>query len=137
LKRGCDGYSPTWEAGISSIDDYRACVANVYAKRPTGIVGCVGIDNPPSHARPAPRDRPDVQLAAENWRLSDSTMKCPDCLSKARLLPAPGLIPVFLFPLHLVVACVQCDSCLHSFYRVRLFGWKIRSRRPAFDDPHA
>ena len=42
------------------------------------------------------------------------------------LVPIPSLIPAFLFPLRLVVGCVQCDCCLRIFYRVRLRVWKIR-----------
>ncbi len=57
-------------------------------------------------------------------------MICPDCLSNDRLIPVPSFLPTFLFPLRLFVDCMQCDSCLQTFYRVRLFGWKIRSSGP-------
>jgi hypothetical protein len=61
-------------------------------------------------------------------------MRCPRCLAVDRMVPVPSLIPFFLFPLRLFVGSVQCDSCLHYFYRERLFGWMIRSRAPEIVD---
>jgi hypothetical protein len=61
-------------------------------------------------------------------------MKCPHCLASDEFVRVPSFIPAILFPLRLFVGCVQCDSCLHLFYRVRLFGWLVWDREPAADD---
>jgi hypothetical protein len=78
---------------------------------------CPGAQPPLGHAL--------LSNAGEKLQLFRSHMKCPQCLASDRFVSVPNLIPGFLFPLRLFVGCVECDSCLRVFYRVRLFDWLI------------
>lgn len=57
-------------------------------------------------------------------------MKCRHCLNIHPPGKVPNFLPRPLFPLRLLVHCVQCEDCLRYFYRVRLVGWLIDSEGP-------
>ena len=61
-------------------------------------------------------------------------MKCRRCLAEHTLLKTKNFLPGCFLPLRLLVQCVQCDSCLEFYYRVRLLGWLIPSSGPEIDE---
>jgi len=71
-----------------------------------------------------------AQLARAQRGLSgfhgESALRCPNRLASDRFYGTKSRIPWYLLPLRLFVHCVKCDSCLQSFYRVKVFGWLFR-----------
>lgn len=53
-------------------------------------------------------------------------MKCPHCSTYDRLYRVRSKLPWYLFPLRLFVVRVYCDSCLITFYRLRVYDWALR-----------
>jgi hypothetical protein len=56
-------------------------------------------------------------------------MKCPYCLAHDRTYRVRSNLPWYLFPLRLLVVRVCCDSCLMTYYRLRVFHWYSKLTR--------